>query len=72
MFKHDDALRSSVGVDIGDAIERVLVVETRLRLWPLAPDYSEARVSALHEAAEAFKADKKNKIDRVRLICVRD
>jgi hypothetical protein len=69
MFKHDDAIRSSVGVDIGDTIERVLVVETRLRLWPLAPDYSEARVSALHAAA---KADKKNKIDRVRLICVRD
>jgi hypothetical protein len=67
-----DATRSSVCVDIGDEIEWVLVVETRLRLWPLAPDYSDDRVSALQGAAEAFKADKKNKIDRVRLICVRD
>jgi hypothetical protein len=61
MFKHDDAIRSSVGIDIGDAIEGVPVVETRLRLWPLALDYDEARVSALRAAAEAFKADKKTK-----------
>jgi hypothetical protein len=67
-----DATHSSVCVDIGDEIEWVLVVETRLRLWPLAPDYSDDRVSALQGAAEAFKADKKIKIDRVRLICVRD
>ena len=72
MFKHDDATRTSVCVDIGDEIEWVLVVETKLRLWPLAPDYSDDRVSALQGAAEAFKANKKNQIDRVRLICVCD
>jgi hypothetical protein len=29
MFKHDDATRTSVCVDIGDEIEWVLVVETK-------------------------------------------
>jgi hypothetical protein len=72
MFKHDDATRSSICIDIGDEIERVLVVETRLRLWPLAADYNNDRVSALQQAVEAFRADKKNQIDKVRLICMRD
>jgi hypothetical protein len=47
MFKHDDATRSSVCIEMGDEVEWVLIVETRLRLWPLAPDYSDDRVSAL-------------------------
>jgi len=68
MFEHPDVMTSWVNIEIEDAPKRVLVIETELPLAPSEEDYDESRVSALVSAAQAFKADKGNGIDKVRLI----
>jgi hypothetical protein len=70
MFEHDDVASCWVSIEIDEAPQRVLVVETDLPLAPTEDDYDEARVKALVAAAQAFKADKGNGIDKIRLIYV--
>jgi len=70
MFEHPDAATCWVSVEIESAPQRVLVVETEVPLLPTADDYDESRANAIIAAAQAFKADKGNGIDKVRLIYV--
>jgi hypothetical protein len=70
MFEHPDAGNCWVAIEIEDAPQRVLVIETEVPLAPTADDYDEGRVNALVAAAQAFKADKGNAIDKIRLVCV--
>jgi hypothetical protein len=70
MFEHPDAATCWVAIEIEDAPQRVLGIETEVPLAPTADDYDEGRVNALVAAAQAFKADKGNAIDKVRLVCV--
>jgi hypothetical protein len=70
MFEHPDAATCWVAIEIEDAPQRVLVIETELPLAPKDADYDEGKVSALVAAAQAFKSDKANGIDKVRLVCV--
>jgi hypothetical protein len=70
MFEHPDAATCWVSVEIENAPQRVLVVETEVPLLPSADDYDEGRANALVAAAQAYKADKGNGIDKVRLIYV--
>jgi hypothetical protein len=70
MFEHPDAATCWVSIEIENAPQRVLVVETELPLTPTETDYDERRVNALVAAAQAFKSDKGNGIDKVRLIYV--
>ena len=55
MFEHDDVASCWVSIEIDEAPQRVLVVETDLPLAPTEDDYDEARVKALVAAAQAFK-----------------
>jgi hypothetical protein len=70
MFEHPDVATSWVSIEIDDAPRRVLTVETELPLVKTESDYDEGRVNALISAAQAFKADSGNGIDKVRLIYV--
>jgi hypothetical protein len=70
MFEHPDVASCWVSIEIESAPQRVLVVETELPLMPTEDDYDEERVTALVQAAQAFKAEKGNNIDKVRLIYV--
>lgn len=67
-FTHADALSSSIGIDIEGPgpVQTVLIVRTRLRLFPAAQEYDEARVSGLVQAATAFKTQ--HNIGKVRLV----
>jgi hypothetical protein len=68
MFEHPDATISWITYEIEEELARVLVVETQLRLWPTAEGYDEEKVSALAIAAQAFRADRRNGIDKVRIV----
>ena len=70
MFEHEDAMTCNIAIEIEDAPQRVLLIETELQLLPTADDYDKDRVSALLTAAQAYKADKGNAIDKVRLVYV--
>jgi hypothetical protein len=70
MFEHEDAATCWITIEIESAPQRVLVVETELPLAASEEHYDEAKVNALVAAAQAFKADKSNGIDKVRLIYV--
>ena len=70
MFEHPDASTCWVSIEIENAPQRVLVVETELPLTPTEEDYDETRVNALVAAAQAFKADRGNGIDKIRLVYV--
>jgi hypothetical protein len=70
MFEHPDVATAWVSIEIDDAPRRVLTVETELPLVKTESDYDEGRVNALISAAQAFKADSGNGIDKVRLIYV--
>jgi hypothetical protein len=70
VFEHAEAARSWVTIEVNDQVERVLVIETPLRLWVMAEEYNDARVEALIAAAKAFKANPQNGIDSFRLISI--
>jgi hypothetical protein len=70
MFEHEDAAISWVTIEIESAPQRVLVVETDIPLAPNEEHYDEGRVKALVDAAQAFKDDKANGIDKIRLVYV--
>jgi hypothetical protein len=66
MFVHPDATAVRAAININKRHESVLVVETTLCLWPDAKEYDEDDISALIEAADAFK--RKHGFDKVQLI----
>jgi hypothetical protein len=70
MFEHPDATTSRPTIEVNDTFQRVLVVETRLSLWPLSEDYNDNRVDALVQAAQKFKAE--NGFDKIRLVSIRE
>ena len=70
MFEHEDAATCWVAIEIESAPQRVLVIETELALAPKDAEYDEGKVKALIDAAQAFKSDKANGIDKVRLVCI--
>jgi hypothetical protein len=70
MFEHEDAATCWVAIEIENTPQRVLVIETELPLAPKDAEYDEAKVNALVAAAQAFKSDKANGIDKVRLVCI--
>jgi hypothetical protein len=70
MFEHPDATSARSIIEIGDTVERVLVVETKLSLWPMSEDYNEDRVSSLEQAAKKFKVE--NGFDKIRLVSIRE
>jgi hypothetical protein len=72
MFEHPDVATSWVSIEIEDAPRRVLVIETELPLLPTIADYDEGRLNALVSAAQAFKDDKGNGIDKIRLVSLDD
>jgi hypothetical protein len=70
MFKHPDASTCQITIEIEEDVERVLTINTHLSLWPTAKGYDEERVSALAYAAQEFRADRRNRVDRVRLVSI--
>ena len=72
MFKHQDATTAWVTLEMADSIERVLVVETNLRLSPISPEYDAARAEALMDAVRAYRAQHKNYFDKIRLVSTKE
>jgi hypothetical protein len=70
IFDHPDVAISRIEIEIVEELERVLVIETPLTLWPMAEGYDEARVSDLVAFAQAFRADRRNGIDKVRVVSI--
>jgi hypothetical protein len=70
MFEHPDVAACWVSIEIESAPQRVLVVETELPLSPTTEEYDEGKVNALIAAAKAYKDDKGNGIDKIRLVYV--
>jgi hypothetical protein len=68
MFEHPDASASWISIEIVEEVERVLMVETTLVLWPNSREYDESRVTSLITSAHAFASDRHNGIDKVRIV----
>lgn len=71
MFKHPDAEAVSVKREIeGSGSRTVLVVRTKLPLWPMHAEYDDAKIVQLEAAARTFIA--RNKIDGISLVSATD
>jgi hypothetical protein len=70
VFQHPNAESASIEIEFGDKVERVLVIRTKLSLWPVSAEYNDSAVNDLEVEARAFIA--RNGIDRIRMISTRE